>query len=249
MSVIDTLSTDAAAMPADSGDAGSSGRGTIRDHAPRTLPGDVVSRMALPARVLPHQLAHKPDLPRQAMHESALDEPVSPRLSAEDAIDYGLWWHETLEFAPWTGGTALAAHASRRLETARAAGFGARAEDEWSRLLASDEWKEMTSPCWTRLAELAVFAPLADGVWMDGVIDLVMHDAESRRVWVVDWKTNRRRPGEGDDALLERLRSEYEPQLRAYGKSVRSFFPDCEVRLLVYSTAAARWTEVTRGAN
>jgi ATP-dependent exoDNAse (exonuclease V) beta subunit len=206
--------------------------------------------VALPKRVLPHQLAHKPDLTRLAMHESGLDEPVSARALADDAVDYGLWWHETLEFMPWSGDEAVvAAHGARRLAAAKSAGFGERAATEWNRWLASAACKELGNNRWARQAELAVFAPLNENAWMDGVIDLVLHDPVAGQVWVLDWKTNRRRTGESDDALLSRLNEEYAPQLSAYGMSVRAFFAGCSVRLLVYSTVVGRWVEADSGAD
>lgn len=205
-----------------------------------------VQAAALPARVLPHQLAHRPDLARQARHESAVDEPVSPRASSEDAIDYGLWWHETVEFAPWEADAdELEAYARMRLALARASWFGGRAEAEWARLVASEAWQVVVDPRWTRLAELAVFAPLGDSTWMDGVLDLVLHDPAAGEVWVVDWKTNRRRATETDAECMVRLAEEYAPQLRAYGRSLAAMFPGCAVRRLVYGTAVGEWIEVT----
>jgi ATP-dependent exoDNAse (exonuclease V) beta subunit len=100
---------------------------------------------------------------------------------------------------------------------------------------------------WTRLAEVGVFAPLEPGGWIDGVIDLVLHDPAAREVWIVDWKTNRRGAGEDDAALLRRLASEYERQLGAYGACSAAFFPGCALRLWVYSTVAGRWSGVGPG--
>ena len=205
---------------------------------------------ALPKRVLPHQLAHKPDLTRLAMHESGLDAPVSARALADDAVDYGLWWHETLEFMPWMDDQeAVTAHGAERLAVAKAAGFWKRAATEWSLWLASDVRAELCDSRWKRQAELSVFAPLDEKGWMDGVIDLVLHDPVAAQVWVLDWKTNRRRTGETDQALLRRLGDEYAPQLAAYGMSVRVFFPGCAVRLLVYSTAVGGWVETVGGGD
>jgi ATP-dependent exoDNAse (exonuclease V) beta subunit len=215
----------------------------VKFYEPTQLPGGA----ALPARLLPHQLAHAPDLSRTARHEAGLDQPL-PLANAEEAINYGLWWHETLEFVPWAGDpAALAEHGERALAAAEAQGFRERAAAEWARLLASEPWREMRAPRWTRLAELAVFAPLRADAWIDGVMDLVLHDAAAEAVWVVDWKTNRRRPGESDAALLARLVAEYAPQLQTYGNCLEPFFPGCAVRRLVFSTAAGRWAEVSRG--
>lgn len=218
-----------AVVPAEAGGAGPAG----------------VSARPLPARLLPHQLAeHAADLSRVGRHESGLDQPP-PAKSADEAIDYGLWWHETMEFLPWSASAdEIDAHLQRRLAVAAGLGVRARGEEDLGRLRASAAWAEMTHGRWTRQAELGVLAPLDDEGWMDGVIDLVMHDPAANEVWVIDWKTNRRRVGESDEALLERLRAEYAPQLSAYGSSLREFFPDAHVRSWVYATAAGRWIEV-----
>lgn len=210
-------------------------------------PTPLPAGFALPARLLPHQLAHAPDLARTARHESGLDQPL-PLANAEEAISYGLWWHETMEFVPWAGdAAALAAHGERRLQAAEALGFRERATREWAQLLLSDAWRELSAPRWTRLAELGVFAPLRADAWVDGIMDLVLHDPVGQAVWVVDWKTNRRRVGEGDVELLARLVAEYAPQLQTYGNCLEPFFPGCAVRQLVFSTAAGVWAEVPRG--
>jgi len=203
---------------------------------------------ALPRRVLPHQLAeHVADMSRTVRHESGLDEPL-PTRSAEEAIDYGLWWHETMEFLPWTeSAQVIASYGAMRLVVAEALGLATRAREDWERLRASAAWRELAATRWTRQAELGVLAPLNPECWMDGVIDLVLHDPQAGEVWVVDWKTNRRRSGESDDVLLARLAAEYAPQLRAYGVSLAEFFPEARVRCLIYSTAAGEWAEVSAG--
>jgi ATP-dependent exoDNAse (exonuclease V) beta subunit len=114
-------------------------------------------------------------------------------------------------------------------------------------LRASAAWRELRVAQWTRQAELGIFAPLRDDAWIDGVIDLVLHDAAGCAVWVVDWKTNRRRAGERDEALLSRLAEEYTPQLQAYGACLAPLFPDCAIRQLIFSTVVGAWREVVRG--
>lgn len=201
--------------------------------------------VGLPRRVLPHQMGEgKADQTRLARHETGLDEPMSA--GAEEAIDYGLWWHETVEFLPWEGEEAeIEAHGARRLAVAESMGLGSRGKEEWERFRKAPVWAELVDARWTRQAELSVFAPLAEGEeWMDGVIDLVLHDVAAGEVWVVDWKTNRRRVGETDEAVLARLATGYALQLQAYGKSLRDYFPEVRVRLLVYSTAVGQWAEI-----
>lgn len=200
-----------------------------------------------PRRSLPHQLAEHDteDAIRTARHESSEDSPASPR-SGEDPLAYGLWWHETVEFIPWLASdAAVDAYAAGRMSAAEALGAGERARAEWALLRASPAWRELRQPRWRRLAELSVLAPLAEDQWMDGVMDLVLHDADGAEAWVLDWKTNRRRAGESAEVFLARLAAEYAPQLRAYGRSLAAMFPTCRVRRLVYATGLGDWTEIT----
>jgi ATP-dependent exoDNAse (exonuclease V) beta subunit len=149
-----------------------------------------------------------------------------------------------MEFLPWRGDElAMAAYGQAALRGAEAQGFGARAAQEWARLRASAAWPELRAARWTRLAEIGIFAPFRGEGWIDGVIDLVLHDAAAGEIWVLDWKTNRRRTGETDDALLARLVAEYSPQLSAYGECLAGFFPGCRVRRLVFSSVAGAWCD------
>jgi len=200
--------------------------------------------VALPRRVLPHELARAPDRARAARHESAANEPA-PAKDAADPLDYGVWWHEALETLPWASGPeTVALHGEAWVAKAAEMGFGARAAQEWERLLASEPWRLMADPRWTRLAEVGILAPFGPDAWIDGVMDLVLHDGGAREVWVVDWKTNRRGADEDDAALLGRLAADYEGQLAAYGRCASGFFAGCRTRLWIYSTVAGAWTEV-----
>jgi ATP-dependent helicase/nuclease subunit A len=203
---------------------------------------------SFPARLLPHQLAEKSDQSRVARHESALDLPA-PSRGGDEAIEYGLWWHELLEFTPW-GGTdeAIEARAARLLAAAAAAGNRERGEAEWRRLRDGPAWRLLNDRRWERQAELGVFAPLGGDAWIDGVIDLILHDPVAGEVWIVDWKTNQRRLDEPDAALRERLVAEYRPQLQAYGRSAAGLFPGCRIRLSVYSTVAGSLSDIPPGA-
>jgi ATP-dependent exoDNAse (exonuclease V) beta subunit len=203
---------------------------------------------ALPARLLPHQLAQSPDGTRLARHESGEIEPLAMG-GMDDPISYGLWWHETMESLPWTSDeVAVAKYGQQALREAEVRGFRVRAEEEWGRLLASASWPLLRSARWSREAEIGIFAPLRSGAWIDGVVDMVLHDASAREVWVLDWKTNRRRARESDEALLVRLAGEYAPQLSAYGECLAEFFPGCRVRRSVFSSVvgAPRDTELEK---
>ncbi len=197
----------------------------------------------LPERLLPHELAHEPDRTRAAGHESGEDLRRAP--SSEEAIEYGLWWHGMLEFLPWTAAeSVVTAHVAGFLAEADRLGFGERGRREWELFRAGPAWPVLRDPRWERLAELGVFAPLRAEAWIDGVMDLVLHDRAGGEVWVVDWKTNRRRAGETDTDLLVRLAGLYAPQLHAYGDCLAVFFPRATVKRWVFASAAGAWTEV-----
>jgi ATP-dependent exoDNAse (exonuclease V) beta subunit len=199
--------------------------------------------VTFPRRLLPHQLAHKPDVVRTALHESAENDP-SPA-GREDPIEYGLWWHETMEFLPWRGeGRELDDYLAARLAVATKQGFAGRGEAELGLLRASDLWRELRMPGWRILSELSVVAPLGDAGWVDGVIDLVAQDESAGKLLVIDWKTNRLRAGEPEEALLQRLVDEYRPQLDAYGTCLRQFFPKQAITLGVYATGSGNWRDL-----
>jgi ATP-dependent exoDNAse (exonuclease V) beta subunit len=194
-----------------------------------------------PRRILPHALAGSPDLARAALEESELD-PAFPVKDGADPVDYGNWWHHTMEFIPWKASDdAVAAYGEARIAEADAKGFAVRGRPEWERLLGSEPWRQMRDPRWTRLAEAGILAPLGTEGWIDGVIDLVLRDASADELWIVDWKTNRRTAGEDDRALLGRLAAEYEGQLSAYGACASGFFGGAKVALWLYSTVAGNW--------
>ena len=213
----------------------------VLTHADTALP-------QLPKRVLPHQLAHF-DATRGARHEATADE-LNPAIEGDEAIDYGTWWHEVMELLPWAANdTELDAYFKNAANSAMALGQIAvqRGCEELTLLRGSPVLRDLRDARWTREAELPVFAP-ANGsgdAWIDGIMDLVIHDPASNEARVIDWKTNRRRTGESDETLLARLADEYTPQLCAYGRCVRLFFPDARVRLFVYSSAAGKMIEIS----
>jgi ATP-dependent exoDNAse (exonuclease V) beta subunit len=202
---------------------------------------------SLPQRLLPHQLAQKPDLSRGLRHETSLDQAVPVKVPAgEEAIEYGIWWHETMENMPWQGtDRAVVAHCEDRLAIAAGQGMALRARKELVCLQKSMAWRELREKRWTLITELAVFSPVDATAWVDGVMDLVVCDLVKKELWILDWKTNQRKEGETDRALLMRLASEYAPQLSAYGRSMRKLFTDHALRLLVYSSVLGEWTDVS----
>ena len=197
----------------------------------------------LPRRLLPHELIERTDAPRVRRHEASAETP-SLALARDEAIAYGLWWHETMEFMPWSGEKkAVDRHIEGALTAASNIEARARAERELVLLRESPAWREINSPGWVRQAELGVFAPLQTDAWMDGVVDLSLQSGERREIWVIDWKTNTARPGEKPSALVDRLLTEYTGQLNAYSTGVARFFPGYRVRTWIYASAAGEWGE------
>jgi ATP-dependent exoDNAse (exonuclease V) beta subunit len=197
----------------------------------------------MPERLLPHRLGGQGDQVRNARHESADAEPVFT--GNEEAIAYGLWWHESVEHYPWEAEPSEQdAYVAERQAVAEAAGHGSRAQAEWARFEASSCWSDVADGRWQRQAELSVLAPLEDQGWVDGVIDLVLWDPQAGEWWIVDWKTNRQRSGESDEQLAVRLVEHYTPQLQAYGQCLAPRFEAQQTRLLLYSTALGNWLEI-----
>jgi ATP-dependent exoDNAse (exonuclease V) beta subunit len=229
------LSKVAALLPPDTSAFDPSATAEVGPKRPERAAATRRPRAAFPMRVLPHQLSLKPDATRTARHDSDPEQPSA--IDREDPIDYGTWWHETLEFLPWSGDDrAVANHLDAALVTARAKGFEDRARAELERFQASPLWREFRAGDWEIMTEVSVLAPLADGQWVDGVIDLVARRGAAGELMVIDWKTNRGRPGEAIEAWLERLAAEYRPQLSAYGACLAQFFKGCPIRLGVYAT-------------
>ncbi len=66
------------------------------------------------------------------------------------------------------------------------------------------------------------FEQLAGGEWISGTFDRVVFRGEvgARRAEIYDWKTNRRRPDETEDAFARRMAETYAGQMRAYRAAV-----------------------------
>ncbi|MDP1581089.1 MAG: UvrD-helicase domain-containing protein [Candidatus Didemnitutus sp.] len=207
----------------------------------RVASGATVSAVPMPRRILPHQLSHRPDAVRAARHESEADDPVAKR-NPVDPLDYGKWWHETVEFLPWSScDEAVEEYLAAALAAAAEGAFQERATGELALLRAAGVWAELRSGRWQTLAEVSIVAPMGTEGWVDGVIDLVAHDEAGSRLLVLDWKTNLAGDKESVDALLARLREEYAPQLEAYRGCLAPFFAGAPIEVAIYATNVGDW--------
>lgn len=192
-----------------------------------------------PTRILPHQLAGgHPDIIRRSRHENGSDEPAVGLIG--DPLEYGTWWHETMEILPWRGtATQVDAFLAERIEAA-APIYRERGEAELRRLLEAEVWSVLRDNRWQVLTEVSVVAPLKNAMsWVDGVIDLVAFDHVAQHVLLVDWKTNL--PSGDRGVFLGRLRDEYAAQVEAYRVCLSAFFPQSKIEVALYATSLGEW--------
>ncbi len=239
----------------------------FRDEARRLSRAEKISQ-DIPRRVLPSGLVHQrkdaaPGIPMGHGEHATGEGDTSPdgeddrRMSAEDAalldgddaeglagiggIDYGNWWHGTLQHYPWKapGGDAERELylQEQRTRIAPSVAWTARAAEELARFSGSEAHSEFVRKGAVFLPEMPFSHPRDADVWMEGIMDLVIVTGSARELWIVDWKTDRRRPSDADDgAFLQRLSGKYGPQLRAYAEVFSQGFGQPVTRLLLYST-------------
>lgn len=196
----------------------------------------------IPKRVLPSGLVH-----------GAKGSPAEDRSPAPDfeetvgGVDYGNWWHGVLERYPWA---ALDDDRARYLadEIARvpgAARWAGRAADELTRFRESEAHAAFLEHGRVFVPEAPFSHPASPEEWVEGIMDLVIVTRPADELWVVDWKTDRRRAAdENDDVFLTRLAEKYAPQLRAYAGVFARGFGRPVSRLFLYSTPLGRGVAV-----
>jgi ATP-dependent exoDNAse (exonuclease V) beta subunit len=181
----------------------------------------------IPRRILPHELVHDPsrDLPDR--------EPAGDI----GGMDYGSWWHRTMQYFPWLQNEADRTEYAEKAGK-EAAGVSA-VRERGVRELHAFVWgkfhAELLASGEFFLSETPFSHPRSEHEWMEGVIDLVVV-IRGGGVWIVDWKTDRRLVGESADQFRSRLRDAYLPQLEAYAEVVRDGMRRGVERLALYST-------------
>ena len=169
--------------------------------------------------------------------DSGLDEP----LAGIGGIDYGNWWHAVLERYPWRAASEETRDEYLRDQRARIASsvaWTSRAAEELARFTASAAHREFLEAGEVFLPEAPFSHPRQADEWMEGIMDLVILTRGGARLWIVDWKTDRRRPSDADDgAFLRRLAEKYAPQLKAYAEVFAQGLGKPVDRLLIFSTA------------
>ena len=212
----------------------------------------------IPRRILPSGLVHDTEKTRagedttpaseddrlRASEDAGLQDGTgSEPLAGIGGIDYGNWWHGVMQHYPWADADPVARARYMEAERAKIAGaatWTARAHAELVLLTASAAHAEFIEQGEVFLPEVPFAHPRSAAEWIEGIMDLVLV-TRRRELWIVDWKTDRRRPSDPDDeSFLRRLVEKYGPQLQAYAEVFARGFGRPVSRLLLYSTVLGK---------
>jgi len=184
----------------------------------------------VPELIRPHALAKDDDQPDRQFGEELVDE--------QGSYLYGRWWHLWVERFPWNATPAEQKQYAQTISPDLP--FASRAIQETTNFLRSTEIREIISTGHWFRSEVAFSHPIAGTRWIEGVIDLVV-GTRSKEIWIIDWKTNQKQPGQLDAQLSRSLRDKYVPQLESYRSVLEQGFHRRVSRLLIYSTFLARF--------
>lgn len=177
----------------------------------------------IPRHVLPHELGHNVEI--------AL--PPGEPATTTGGVEYGTWWHETMERYPWQQDeTARAGYLQKAAANASSAVFGERAARELGLVAAFCD--ELVQHGTNFLTEMPFSHPCSELEWMEGVIDLIVVSDDG--LWIVDWKTDRRIVGEDEADFRSRLKQTHSPQLEAYAEMLKTGMRRPVSRQVIYST-------------
>ncbi|GAB4251647.1 MAG: double-strand break repair helicase AddA [Candidatus Methylacidiphilales bacterium] len=191
-------------------------------------------------RVRPSSLGHT-----EAMEKDRAEPEFE---QAVGGVDYGNWWHETMQYFPWKGGADVqTAYLEAVLGRAKQWGLASRAEEELGIWIRSDFWRPWTEPNRVVLTEVPFLDPASTEAWLDGVMDCVVTGPEPGQVLVVDWKTDRPAKGESEAALAARLKATYGLQLQAYQQALFRLEGINACELVLYSTPTGQWIKLGGG--
>jgi ATP-dependent exoDNAse (exonuclease V) beta subunit len=157
---------------------------------------------------------------------------------AAGAYDYGRWWHTWIEMFPWSADYTRWEEYARRAEPP--AIYDDRARKEIAALLANQKLREFCAGAAWFQAEFPFSWPKTSAEWYEGVVDLMIA-RPAHEVIVIDWKTNQAAESETPDALAERLRQTYLPQLESYRSALNATGKTGSVEIAIYSTVLGKF--------
>ena len=174
---------------------------------------------------------------------SALEGEIDVEMGARSRLDnlatlYGRWWHRFFERLDWKGGVDSA---QKLFEKQLPVSPDAKAATkDWNatrmNLFSHESILRFLSSGETLFHREFPFSwQINDPTLLEGYIDSLMIDRDAGQCLLLDWKTNRIRPGEE-----EKLRRQYRPQIAAYWKAVREI-TKLEVEAGIFATATGEF--------
>src|SRR4029434_6195853 len=130
-----------------------------------------------------------------------------PRI-ANPATRYGIWWHDFAQQIQWrsdreTWEAAFEANLTNSPDPARS-------KREW-KLLGKYASEHPQFFGGNVFAEMPFFWRMDEQKWLEGLIDVALFQADEKKWFVLDWKTNRI-----ERHQIDKLRVAYRPQIAAY---------------------------------
>jgi ATP-dependent exoDNAse (exonuclease V) beta subunit len=162
---------------------------------------------------------------------------VSPRSSADTpAILYGRWWHDLMQRMAWHDERSWKQTFEEHQATSA---VPKRSADEWKRFLQfvgsdKDFAKLVTRTSSVAHPEMPFLWQIDNSACLEGIVDLAIFDSSSTHGFILDWKTNRIKPGE-----IDSLRTRYRPQMAAYWHAVGQVTSN-QIQAAIYSTATGQ---------
>jgi len=161
---------------------------------------------------------------------------LRPQRIDNAATRYGVWWHDFAEQIPWWSGRKKW---NETFECTLAVSPDlARSKREWQLLRNQIE---LTDGLARHLRdanlvhqEMPFFWRIDEHKCLEGIIDLALFEANAKRWFILDWKTNRVEPTQTD-----KLRLSYRSQIAAYWKAVVKM-TKLPVKAGIYSTSTGQ---------
>jgi ATP-dependent exoDNAse (exonuclease V) beta subunit len=188
--------------------------------------------------VTPSQFVPEEDLSETPSTEKWIEiEPeLRPPRIDNPATRYGVWWHDFAEQISWW------CERKKWNETFEhnlaASPDVARSKREWQLLLKQIEAAEGLGRSLRGAnlirQEMPFFWRMDERKCLEGIIDLALFEADAKKWFILDWKTNRLEPNQ-----IDKLRVSYRPQIAAYWKAVAEMTKR-PVSVGIYSTSTGQ---------
>lgn len=165
-----------------------------------------------------------------------------PRSRADNAATlYGSWWHSLFQHFPWTSSVSQWQTAFTTLQPSSP--DPDRSAREWKLFTKAVQRsalsKFLAHPGILPHTEFPFLWRMNERICVEGVIDLLLVDPAAKCCLLIDWKTNRIRPGGEDE-----LRLHYRPQIAAYWEATGEI-TGYEVQAAILATATGGFLTYT----